>query len=345
MRNLYALALAGALACGPSTTNTGVVDDTPGPGSTDGGSGVIYPDAGNCGAQEEVIELINLGDPPDMLIVLDRSGSMLLPPGLIPVPGAPSKWSLMEDALNALLAARENNIRFGLSVFPTDNACGVAPGTEVDVDLGNASAIAQRLGQLGPDGNTPAHQALGEALATFNGMPVNPEGRFVLFATDGTPNCNPTVDDDGGAETIAAVEALHSAGIDTFVLGFGDSFAFDVTVLNDAAQAGGRAKPSKPYFYQAENATELTNALQAIAGGIIKPSCSYQLAEAPPDPDLVTVLADGTPVPRTSSHTNGWDYHPDASTITFFGDYCTNIESATIQSVSFVFGCPGPIAD
>ena len=347
MRSFFVFALALAMACGPSTTDTGAVDDTPGPGSTDGGGNVADAapyDPGVCGAQQETIELINLGDPPDVLIVLDRSGSMALPPGLIPT-GGTSKWSMMESALNNLVGTWENNIRFGLSVFPTDNACGVAQGTEVDIDIDNASAIDQRLSQLGADGNTPAHPALQEALATFNGIPVNPEGRFVLFATDGTPNCNPTVDDDGSAATIAAVEALHTAGIETFVLGFGGNFAFDVNVLNDAAQAGGRAKPSKPYFYQAENATELENALTTIAGGIIKPSCSYQLSEAPPDPDLVTVTADGVPVPRSTSHTNGWDYHPDEMTITFFGDYCTNIESAVIESVEFVFGCVGPIAD
>ncbi|MBT8493000.1 MAG: hypothetical protein KJO07_08070, partial [Deltaproteobacteria bacterium] len=90
---------------------------------------------------------------------------------------------------------------------------------------------------------------------------------------------------------------------------------------------------------------ELIDALNDIAGGIITPSCSYELASPPPDPDNVTVLADGVAVPRSEGHTNGWDYHPDDTTITFFGSYCSDIESATIQSVDFVFGCQGPQID
>jgi hypothetical protein len=69
------------------------------------------------------------------------------------------------------------------------------------------------------------------------------------------------------------------------------------------------------------------------------------LASAPPDPNLVTVTADGVPVPRSPSQADGWDYYPDDSTITFFGSYCTDIESGAISSVNFIFGCPGPIAE
>ena len=58
----------------------------------------------------------------------------------------------------------------------------------------------------------------------------------------------------------------------------------------------------------------------------------------------MTVTADGVPVPRSPSKTNGWEYHPDSSTITFFGSYCSDIESGAISSVDFIFGCPGPIA-
>ena len=73
------------------------------------------------------------------------------------------------------------------------------------------------------------------------------------------------------------------------------------------------------------------------------PSCSYQLASAPPVPDDVTVTLNGMVVPRSPSHTDGWDYHPDAMTITFFGSYCAAITSGSIANVSFVYGCPGPV--
>jgi hypothetical protein len=50
-------------------------------------------------------------------------------------------------------------------------------------------------------------------------------------------------------------------------------------------------------------------------------------------------------VPRDPSHTNGWDYHPDDMTITFFGSYCTQIEGGSFAGVEFIYGCPGPVVD
>ncbi|HEY5926235.1 MAG TPA: hypothetical protein VIV11_31335, partial [Kofleriaceae bacterium] len=142
--------------------------------------------------------------------------------------------------------------------------------------------------------------------------------------------------------TVAAVTALFNAGIPTYVLGFG-TFGLNTGVLNDAAQAGGKAKPGVTKFYEANNAADLAMALQAIAGGIIVPSCTFQLASLPPDPNLVTVTINGTPVPKDTSHQNGWDYHPNPMTITFFGSYCSQIMMGSSTAVNFLYGCPGPI--
>lgn len=358
---LLASVVAGAMfACGP--TSPGV--DGGGGGNSDGSSNPnvdaawitdssIPPDS-SCGSQEEPIELISNGDPPDLLIVLDRSGSMNTPPGLFPIPGQPTKWQIMKQALSDIMVAKENNINFGLVVFPsvgaTDPVCGVTGGVDVPIAAGNATAINNWLGPKSADGNTPAHLALGEALNIYNGLPVNDAGRYVLFATDGLPNCGgdpPVPDTDSGTETVNAVTALASApnNIPTYVLGFGVSFlGLPVGVLDDAALAGGVPKPGgPPHYYSADNATELEQALNDIAGGIIVPSCEWTLASQPPDPDLVTVTIDGNPVPKDPNHQNGWDYYPDGSTITFFGSYCSQIESGSVGNVKFTFGCPGPV--
>lgn len=78
---------------------------------------------------------------------------------------------------------------------------------------------------------------------------------------------------------------------------------------------------------------------------MIVPSCSYHLATVPPVPDDVTVTLNGQPVPRSTLHTNGWDYHPDAMTITFFGTFCGDIMSGAVGNVAFAYGCPGPVID
>lgn len=53
----------------------------------------------------------------------------------------------------------------------------------------------------------------------------------------------------------------------------------------------------------------------------------------------------GQAVPRSTQHNNGWDYHPDARTITFFGSYCDAITSGAVGNVAFAYGCPGPVID
>ncbi len=351
---LLALGAGFVLACGPTSDGGG---GGGGGGGNSDANPYGYPDGSNpgefadadpnladsgCGLQEENIGLVNLGDPPDMLIVLDRSGSMTTPIDLFNPFGA-TRWTTMRDALNNIVMQTQANIRWGLSVFPTDNDCGVSAGTQVPIDINQYSAISGWLNGASPDGNTPANAGLDAALAYFNSIPVNPEGRYVLFATDGEPNCD---DADPYPLTLGAVDALAAAGIKTYVIGFGDPLGLPVSVLNDAAQKGGVPRAGgPPYYYEATNAAELQNVLQQISGGVIVPSCSYALQSQPPDPDAVTVKINGTAVPRDSSHSNGWDYYPDASTITFFGMACDDVQSGSISSVEFFFGCPGPVVN
>ena len=339
MRRITLLAVV-TIACGPTYTHPADDDD-------DGGDDAHpYYDAPpadeSCGAQMQNIGVVSLGDPPDLLVVLDRSGSMSEAPPAFP-PVFDSKWNIMKNALNSIAAQQDQNIKFGLLEFPSDQNCAADATPEVGIALGTHTAIASYFAGRSPGGNTPAHIALGSALAYYNTLTVNTAGRYVLFATDGLPNClggDPMAASD--AQTVAAVTALYNAGIPTYVLGFG-TFGLNTGVLNNAAVAGGKAKTGTTKFYEANNAQDLAMALQAIAGGIIVPSCSYQLQSAPPDPNNVTVTINGMVVPRSPSHTNGWDYHPNMMTITFFGSYCATIMQGASTTVSFVYGCPGPI--
>jgi len=335
-------------ACGPAAkqpagsgpdANTGGCDAPIGTSGIDADETPV--DAASCGAQMQNIGVVNLGDPPDLLVVLDRSGSMTDFPAVFP-PVFNTKWNLMQDALKSITMMKDQAIKFGLMDFSSDGNCGVSTTPNIALALGAAPSFVSYYATRAPSGNTPSHLALGAALTYFNSIPVNPAGRYVLFATDGLPNCK------GGdpnmtsyPETVAAVAALHTAGIPTYVLGL-DSFA-NQTVLNDAAVAGGEALPGLTKYYNAADPTSLANALQTIAGGIVVPSCTFQLASAPPDPTNVTVTVNGVAVPRSPSHSTGWDYYPDAMTITFFGATCATIQSGANTAVDFEYGCPGQV--
>ncbi len=348
MRTIFAAAASFLIiACGPPKSGNGNGDD-----GDDDGSGAVDADTTldgdftpvdgmTCGAQQANIGVMNLGDPPDLLVVLDRSGSMTAIPFQIP-PVFVSKWDSMKTALKTTVMAKQAQIKFGLMEFPSDDNCAATATPNVGVALNTYPGFNSYFTSRSPNGNTPAHLALGGALAYYNTIPVNPAGRYVLFATDGLPNClNGDPNTASGAATVAAVTALKTAGIKTYVLGFGEFGGGDI--LNDAAIAGGVPQAGATKYYQVNNQAQLDAALQAISGGIIVPSCSFALQSIPPDPNNVTVTLNGTPVPRSPSHMNGWDYSPNAMTITFFGSYCTQISMGAMTNVSFVYGCPGPV--
>ena len=184
-----ALALAFfVIACGP-TPKQGNGGDDNGGGDDDAtiDAGETYFDSSNmdpdasCGAQMQQIGVVNLGDPPDLLVVLDRSGSMSSPPMTFP-PVFDTKWSIMRNALNQIAAQKDQNIKFGLLEFPSDDNCSADANPEVAIQLGAHTAIASYFAGRSPGGNTPAHVALGSALSYYQTIPTNPAGRYVLFA-------------------------------------------------------------------------------------------------------------------------------------------------------------------
>ncbi len=366
--SLITLVALTGIACSAGGTNlrrdagpTGMPDGGPSTSGPDAGP-VVYPDAGprrdsgppppdaGCAATTPVATTI-IGDPPDMLLTVDISGSMCTP--LIDTfpPSMTTKLSIMKAALTSLVTEMEARINFGLMLFPGDGACG-AGTVRNPIASRNATAINATVNGLSSDffgcafantGATPTHTSLDAARAYYGTVPVNPIGRYVLLATDGLPNCGPELPDGGTEETveetIAAIAALRAAGINTYILGFGADLSGSDGTLRQMAEAGGTTTP-----FNARSAAELSTALDAIAAAIIPPSCVVELSGPTRDPLLFQVRFDGGAlIPRDESHASGWDYDAGSNTITFYGAECTAVESGSVASVDVDFGCPGPL--
>ena len=120
MRTISTIAMF-LIACGPTPSpGTGGGDDEPG-GGIDAPNGGIDADetpidAPTCGAQMQMIGVVNLGDPPDLLVVLDRSGSMSSPPQVFP-PTFVSKWQTMRTSLTSVVTAKQQQIKFRTPPF------------------------------------------------------------------------------------------------------------------------------------------------------------------------------------------------------------------------------------
>ena len=335
-----------------------------GSGGNTGGSGGVggidnNPDAANCGVQTFTP---TQGLPPDLMIVLDKSGSMMDPPGS----GGASKWMQVTGAINTTVGQLQSTIKFGLQYFPTDGACGVAQ-LGVPVAANNAAAIMSSMAGQSPGGSTPTPDGIYRGTMELTAVQDN-NPKYIILATDGDPNCPATLGPGAGgacmcpagttqmgnqcciagicipctgnatADTVAAINNAQMAGVHTFVVGVATDSTSDAN-LNMMAQAGGEQRPGgPPYYYLISNQQDLVNVINSIAGQII--SCNLQLPMRPPYPDQVTVTANGQTVPRDPTHMNGWDFGPGDTSIQFYGSYCSMLQSGGINNVQAIYGCP-----
>jgi len=236
----------GLVACGPRADG-GQTDGGGGPEASvpdghvwwDGGVG---PDGGDpC-------------EPPDMLIVLDRTMSMHRMPDGDPTPQAShdlSKWYLAIDGVETVTAAYDLRLRFGLELFPRDPADGSCVTLTERIDGTTASNVICEAGEVlvspdvGTSGaidsamdaettllcrSTPIGEGLDTALAHLAGIQDPIRSQFVLLVTDGGETCN---------DPVWRVQDLAAAGVSTFVVGFdGSGAGVDPEVLNNMACAG-----------------------------------------------------------------------------------------------------------
>ena len=287
----------------------------------------------------------------NVLVVLDRSSSMYREAAL-GVEGV-DRWNPAVSAIESVTATLGDRVQFGLMLFADPDAaagstlCG-AGKVDVAPATGTASAIATHLTG---DPNTltgswtPTATSLDAARVALTGL----EGRnYVLLVTDGAPNCNGALDsatcryagtipdnpklciDD--VRTVASINALAAAGIQTYVVGYDTSAWADV--LDAMAAAGGT-----PYSAHIEvsNAATLTSALTDIAGSIV--SCTYDLSEAPAL-NYVHVTLDGADVQHESVSTGpgAWRLTGDR-TVELTGAACDSLRDGGTHALRIVREC------
>jgi hypothetical protein len=158
--------------------------------------GDTYANLADCGATATTAEV----RPVDILLVVDKSGSMTIQPAGY----EDRKWSALRNALDYALNQLLPYARFGLELFPRKDTaieCGdtcCQMGTAVDVPIGFGTVtVPQILAELaeptGPGGRTPTAAALRLAYDYFANLETGIEGggheMYVVLATDGGPNC------------------------------------------------------------------------------------------------------------------------------------------------------------
>jgi hypothetical protein len=379
--------------CGPGTI---VSDGSGGAGPAQASGGAAGAAGGSGGAKSVVIQLADAAapDPPgpavptedancglvpidvsrrpaDLLLVLDRSGSMIKHEVTGASGAQVTRAQAAKEAVDAIIAQTESGIAWGLKMFPEGNDayCTVTPDAiDVPLALDNHAAIARVVNADAFDGDgTPTAAAVAAAHGYLRDQVHDGNPKYLILATDGEPS-----DDDKNQCTgewaepdiktaaVNAVAAAASDGIKTFVIGVNTSSSSNVT-LNRLVQAGLTADPpiaagedvtssknTTRHYYAADDSQGLLDALGKIAVQVS--DCTFPLGEVPPVPDNVVVkVTDASGqlvrVPVDAGRTAGWDYAgADQRAITVYGSWCEMVKAPTGNNrVSIIFGCPGQV--
>ena len=187
---------------------------------------------------------------PDILLLLDRSGSML----------DDNKWGQATSALTEVFVPYFDTLRFGLMTFPSSGSCGVAEG-DLAVSIGDANR--DRLEDIYLE-STPTDEALtplSEAIRighlALEDIQVPNRRSYLILLTDGIETCAPVALEDSAP--ITATRNAADAGFNTYVIGFGSLVRR--STLREMALAGGteRERLVTDQAQLSETLTEIIN--------------------------------------------------------------------------------------
>jgi len=313
--------------------------------------------------------------PMNLLVVLDRSGSMNN------TGSNPTKWVAAVNALRSLITRLDDQTRVGLTFFPALTQADVASGYVTPaVPIGPLSAtratILSRLSTTSPSGNTPMTCAMQGTIAYYRGFTLD-GSRNVILITDGIPTeeCTDTTAQCGALPNPFDVNAVLQWGmcrdrvgsnavrvqvglaqretppIRVFVAGTpeaSDTFLSDLAVIGQTARSAD-CRASMTCHYRlgiASFEADLTRALEEIRGRAL--SCEFAVDADPSrvDPMRVNVFYQGAGdamprlVLRDVSRRDGWDYGAGMRSIVFHGAACDRVRNDAQARVRIVFGCP-----
>lgn len=378
-RHAVLLALALALSItgcteDPSRPRDGSTATLDGGGTTPSDAGPlpdrVIPDAG-FGEVCEVATAYAEPLPATLMFQVDTSGSMncgandrgCLTGDPTSTPDD-SRWDVFRARVVEALATLPDSTRAGLMHYPRPG--GSCPSETALVSIAPLSTsrtqIGTALGSLTPEGITPTHDAVENALAVLRADAG--ERPTLVLATDGAatvcfgcdPGCSFDAQDDDNEDMIDRIANAAAMGIPTYVIGVPGSQSFR-GILSRMASAGGTARAgcsdSGPLYCHydltdpgLDFATGLRDALAAIGDAVI--SCEYEIPENPDGEfdearvNVVVVDESSTEdtIPRDTTRANGWDYSDDGTRIILHGAACDRAEALRGGRIDVQFGCP-----
>lgn len=313
-------------------------------------------------------------DPPNLVMVLDKSGSMLQP-----FAGS-TRWDTLVSVVQGVTGVWDSRIKFGAKVFPSAADCVagsvfsggaplVATGDACEVTAGFAPSLAPAIdnglnivtalptaAQIDAGCWTPtdfgylrSYEALTAAVpgGEPSALMLVIDGLISDGISDGTKLCQgPQLGvalDSTQLRLTDAISASLVAGIPTYVVAIDAGGAGTVADANLYAQLGGRPNPDPTFdYYPGDDLTGLQNAMDAIAAEVA--TCEVQLDVPPPNPSLIEVSVEGTMYDEISAANcaadiDGWYYSVQYTEVTLCGTACDDFKALATPVAQIDYYC------
>ncbi len=371
------LTTSGGSTSEPPTTQTA----TSGASDPIGTGTAVDPGSSSTGSTGDVpceeIDSIITPTPPNVVLVLDKSGSMVVNPHGFwdhdsnPITAMITRWNSLHQVVQDLTFSHGDRVNFGAALFPSKSAtaqydgsaCVVSAEVEAPVAAMNSSDLLDAIppaGDANLKGATPTAAGVTIALNHLKGL--DPAvSRAIVLITDGAANCAMGSEPPPMFETYdqslhTIVQQAHEVDqIPTYVVGIaikdvvsGDEKDGDpdkinnFNKLNELAVQGGRPREDpEQRFYLALDQPQLKQALLEVVDDTL--SCSLPLPFAPKLPEMTGVAVGNESFSQVEdcASDDGWVYDdPDGpfTAIILCGAACEALKAAGSAEVEFFCG-------
>ncbi len=155
-------------------------------------------------ATTQSIPVTGTREPPNIIIVQDKSGSMVESPdcddSTTNCPNCcsggcatPCKWNdvitALTDPTTGFLPQAAGKAQFGFVAFPANAGCGAPTGLDIPIGSNTANQIISTLKSLAPGGGTPTAATL-QIVGSAPNFIQSGHDSYVILITDGEPNCD-----------------------------------------------------------------------------------------------------------------------------------------------------------
>ncbi len=293
--------------------------------------------SGTAGTVCDEVMFQAMAERPDIMLVLDKSGSMDFNYWQFMGQNM-NRWDSLYLTVQSVVTQFDDQADFGAELFPKrysfSGECQADYPVTVPVAPMNAQTVLSSIPQLGESvaGQTPMGMGIQIAKAHLESIAQPNKPQAMILVADGgvSTSCGSP---NSSAEIVNMVSQMAANGVPTYAVGIDADTQSLQDQLNAIAAAGGTGQ-----FYNAQDGNALLMMMEGIVEGVL--SCSLQLEMEPDFPGFTKVNVGGMEWPQVNdcNTEDGWIWSVEYTEITLCGAACQALKDT--GSADLEFQCP-----